>query len=241
MMRQKIVVVQEGRPLPSAATAPADTPLALGGGLSVERLLEAYRGGIFPWELYQGFPVWWSPDPRFVLFPEELRVPKSLERVIRSGRFEVTFNREFRAVMEGCRDAERPGQDGTWIAPEMIEAYCRLHEAGHALSVEVWRAGALVGGLYGVRIGRVFAGESMFALEADASKAGFATLVRKLRDEGCLLVDCQVYTEHLARFGAHEIPRREFLRLLGGAVAGASASGAEFDVRAGCQSQEGAL
>ena len=136
----------------------------------------------------------------------------------RHGRFEVTFNRDFRAVMEGCRDAARPGQEGTWIAPEMLEAYGRLYLDGHAVSVEVWREGALVGGLYGVRIGRMFAGESMFARVSDASKAGFVTLVRKLVAEGCTLIDCQVYTDHLARFGAREIPRREFLRLLAGAV-----------------------
>jgi leucyl/phenylalanyl-tRNA--protein transferase len=153
-----------------------------------------------------------------VLFPEELRTPRSLERVIRAGRFNVTFNRDFRAVMEGCRDTARPGQDGTWIAPEMIESYGQLHADGHALSVEVWRDGTLVGGLYGVRLGRMFAGESMFAWAADASKVGFVALVTKLRTEGCGLIDCQVYSDHLARFGARAIPRREFLRLLAGVV-----------------------
>lgn len=219
MKLPRIPILREDQSLPPAESAPVDMPLAIGGGLSAERLLEAYRGGIFPWEVYQGYPVWWSPDPRFVLFPEELRVPKSLDRVIRAGKFEVTFNRDFRAVMEGCRDAVRPGQDGTWIAPEMIAAYGQLQAAGHALSVEVWRGGVLAGGLYGVHLGRMFAGESMFAREADASKVGFVTFVHKLRAEGCALIDCQVYTDHLARFGAREISRDEFLPLLAAALA----------------------
>ncbi len=225
MRRRPILFLEDDQPLPAAADAPGDTPVAVGGGLRPERLLEAYSNGIFPWELYRGHPVWWSPDPRFLLFPDQLRVPRSLERVIRAAKFEVSFNRDFRAVMEACRQTPRAGQRGTWIAPEMVEAYTALHAAGQALSVEVWHDGVLAGGLYGVRLGRSFAGESMFARQADASKVGFVTLVRELLAGGCDFIDCQVYTEHLARFGAVEVPRREFLELLAKALRPPAGSG----------------
>ena len=199
---------------PPPDQAEPDGWLAVGGDLRPERLLAAYRAGIFPW-YSEGEPLlWWSPDPRFVLFTGELHVRDSLRRVIRSGRFEVTFNRDIRGVIEGCRTAPRRGAAGTWITPEMQEAYIALHAAGHAHSVEVWRDGRLAGGLYGVIVGRCFCGESMFARERDASKVGFVRLVETLTALGGPLVDCQVPSAHLAAFGARAIPRAQFLALL---------------------------
>ncbi len=190
--------------------------LAVGGDLSVERLWLAYRSGVFPWP-ERGQPLtWWAPDPRFVLFPERLRVSQSMRRVLKSGRFEVTYDRDFRAVMANCAAVRRRGQRGTWITPAMIEGYCRLHEAGHAHSVEVWEGGALVGGLYGVRVGRVFTGESMFARVSNASKVGFIRFVEKAAREGVALIDCEVPTGHLASLGAEEMPRDAFMRILTG-------------------------
>ncbi len=199
---------------PDPAWAEPGGLLAVGGDLRPERLLAAYRNGIFPW-YSEGEPLlWWSPDPRFVLFTAEFRAHHSLRRVVRSGRFEVTFNRDFRGVVVGCRTAPRRGQAGTWITPEMLDAYTALHAAGHVQSVEVWRDGRLAGGLYGVVVGRCFCGESMFARERDASKVGLVRLVQTLRKLGSPLVDCQVPTGHLATFGAREIPRVHFLALL---------------------------
>lgn len=199
---------------PPPELAEPDGLLAIGGDLSTARLLAAYRSGIFPWYNDETPPLWWSPDPRFVLFTAEFHLRESLRRVVRSDRFQVTFNRNFRAVMEGCRNVPRRRQSGTWISAEMIEAYTALHAAGHAQSVEVWRDGRLAGGLYGVAVGRCFCGESMFAIERDASKVGFTCLVATLRALDCPLVDCQVPTAHLATFGARAIPRAAFLELL---------------------------
>jgi len=183
--------------------------LAVGGDLSPERLLCAYRRGIFPW-FSEGQPIlWWCPDPRVVLFPAELKVPRSLRKRLRNAGFEVTWDRAFRAVIEGCA-APRPEQEGTWITPEMERAYLRLHELGHARSIEVWRDGELAGGLYGVAMGRVFFGESMFTRVRDASKVALAHLCRDEFE----LIDCQVPTDHLFRMGAVSIPRRRFVRLL---------------------------
>lgn len=190
--------------------------LALGGDLGVERLLLAYRSGIFPW-YSEGEPVQWhSPDPRTVLFPDSLRVSRRLRRTLRTGRFTVTFNRNFRAVIEGCGAVKRPGPPGTWLTADMIEAYLRLHEAGHARSVEVWQEGRLAGGLYGVAVGACFCGESMFSLVPDASKAGLVRLVEKMKAEGFTMIDCQVRSSHLESLGAVEIPRSRYLELLGG-------------------------
>jgi len=158
--------------------------------------------------------LWHSPDTRLVLFPEKLSVSRRLRRTIRSGRFKVTCDRDFRAVISGCRTAKREEEPGSWITGDMLEAYCRLHEAGHAHSVEVWQDGRLAGGLYGVASGRCFSGESMFARVSDASKVGFVWLVEKLRDEGFTMIDCQVSTPHLESFGAVEIPRSDFIRML---------------------------
>jgi leucyl/phenylalanyl-tRNA--protein transferase len=183
--------------------------LAAGADLSPVRLLDAYRQGIFPW-YSDGDPVlWWSPDPRMVLFLDELRVARSLRRVIRSGRYQVTMDTAFREVMLGCA-APRPGQDGTWITPEILEAYTTLFELGYAHSIEAWDGDELAGGLYGVAIGRMFFGESMFARRTDASKAAFVHLVLQLRRWGFVMIDCQMSTSHLASLGAREEPRAAF-------------------------------
>lgn len=187
--------------------------LCAGGDLSPGRLVEAYRHGIFPW-FSEGDPIlWWSPDPRMVLFPEELRVSRSLRRTLVRGTFETRVDSAFRAVVEACA-APREAHGGTWIVPEMIEAYTRLHELGFAHSVESWSEGELVGGLYGISLGKVFFGESMFTRAADASKVALVRLAERLRARGCQVIDCQQATAHLASLGAREIPRKAFAQLL---------------------------
>ncbi len=186
--------------------------LAYGGDLSPERLALAYSYGIFPW-YNEGEPIlWWSPELRFVLFPDELKVSKSMRKVLRDGQFTTTVNKDFVQVIRSCKDTYRPNQDGTWITDEMEEAYIILHEKGMAQSVEVWQEGELVGGLYGVVVGDVFCGESMFSKVSNASKVGFINLVQK---GGFKLFDCQIHTEHLESLGAKHIPRTDFLRFLG--------------------------
>lgn len=199
---------------PPPHLAEPDGLLALGGDLSMERLLEAYSQGIFPWYSRKEPILWWSPDPRFVLWPAELKVSKSMRKVLRDGQFDLSLDRDFRAVIHACQEIPRPGQRGTWITEEMLEAYCQLHELGYAHSVEVWQAGTLVGGLYGISLGRSFFGESMFARVSNASKAGFIHLVRTLDAAGFDLIDCQVHTEHLESLGATLIPRKTFLTAL---------------------------
>ena len=185
--------------------------LAVGGDLSPERLLVAYASGIFPW-YSEGQPILWhSPDPRAVLVPQELHVPRSLEKVMRRGRFEVRFDTGFATVIRSCARVPRREEAGTWITPEMSSAYIRLHELGFAHSVEAWEAGELVGGLYGVSLGSAFFGESMFALRPDASKVALVALVRRLVEWDFDLLDCQMETAHLARFGAVLWPRPRFL------------------------------
>jgi leucyl/phenylalanyl-tRNA--protein transferase len=192
--------------------------LAAGGGLAVSRLLEAYSRGCFPW-FNEGEPVlWWSPDPRMILVPGELHVSRSLLKRIRHGGFTVRADTAFRQVMTGCA-APRPGQSGTWITDEMIAAYGALHDAGAAHSIETWMDGDLVGGLYGVAIGRAFFGESMFARVTDASKLAFVHLVAQLQEWEFGVVDCQMNTSHLAAFGAREIPRTSFLALIRAQIA----------------------
>ena len=187
--------------------------LCAGGDLSPGRLVEAYSHGIFPW-FSEGDPIlWWSPDPRMVLFPDELKVSRSLRRTLARGPFETRFDTAFRAVVEACA-APRDGHGGTWIVPEMIEAYTRLHELGFAHSVESWSGGALAGGLYGIALGKVFFGESMFTRAPDASKVALVRLVERLRGADYRLIDCQQATAHLASLGAREIPRRTFAQLL---------------------------
>ncbi len=186
--------------------------LAWGGDLSPERLQLAYSYGIFPWYDVDSPILWWSPPLRFVLFPDELKVSKSMRKVLRSGQFRITQNTNFSAVIQGCKEMYRPGQDGTWITDEMQAAYITLNEKGIAQSVEVWQEGQLVGGLYGVVVGEVFCGESMFAKVSNASKAGFITLVQSGQFK---LFDCQVHTDHLESLGAKHIPRADFLQFLG--------------------------
>jgi leucyl/phenylalanyl-tRNA--protein transferase len=202
-------------PFPDVALAEREPNglLAVGGDLSIRRLLNAYRRGIFPW-FSPGDPIlWWSPDPRTVLDPRRVRVSRSLRKTLRKGRFQVTLDRRFDAVISACAEP-RVGSDGTWLVPEMIAAYQRLHRHGYAHSVEVWLDGELAGGLYGVSLGRVFFGESMFSKVSDASKVGLVHLCEVLSSRGFGLIDCQVLTGHLIRMGAEEIPRAEFVRLL---------------------------
>ncbi|WP_242395752.1 leucyl/phenylalanyl-tRNA--protein transferase [Anaeromyxobacter oryzisoli] len=199
---------------PDPSDAEPDGLLAVGGDLSPERLLTAYAEGIFPW-FSEGSPIlWWSPDPRLVLDPPTLHVPRSLARTIRHARYRVTADTAFAEVIRRCADRTRPGQDGTWITPDMIAAYERLHRLGFAHSFEAWDAEGLAGGLYGVSLGAAFFGESMFADRPDASKVAFVTSVEFLHRSGIGLVDCQVRTDHLVRFGAQEIPRAGFLARL---------------------------
>jgi len=183
--------------------------LAAGGDLSPDRLIDAYRHGIFPW-YNGGQPIlWWSPNPRMVLFVDEFKLPRSLRKVVRQRRFEIRVDTAFRRVMMGCSEP-RAGQSGTWITPQVVEAYTALHKLGYAHSIEAWRDGKLVGGLYGVAIGRMFYGESMFARESDASKVALVKLVAMLKRLDMPLIDCQQETEHLARFGGRPISRRVF-------------------------------
>ena len=195
-----------------------DGLLAVGGDLSPERLLLAYSLGIFPW-YDEGQPLLWhSPDPRLVLSADELHVSRSLERTLRRGTFRITFDAAFGRVVDACAAAPRPGQHGTWITAAMRRAYKQLHRLGYAHSAEAWQGSRLAGGLYGVSLGGAFFGESMFARVPDASKAAFVTLVRRLQMWGIALIDCQVATEHLERFGARAWPRERFLAALGKAL-----------------------
>ena len=200
-------------PPPEYALREPDGLLAGGGSLSPKRLIDAYRCGIFPW-YSAGQPIlWWSPDPRAVLLPTHLKVSRSLRKRIRQARYTITYDQAFPAVVAACA-APRRGADGTWITQQMQRAYLHLHELGVAHSAEAWLNGVLVGGLYGVALGRVFFGESMFSRATDASKVAFVQLVQHLADHGYMLIDCQVHSEHLASLGAEDIPRREFIDLL---------------------------
>jgi leucyl/phenylalanyl-tRNA--protein transferase len=198
---------------PPPELAEKDGLLAVGGDLSRDRLLLAYSMGIFPWYSEDSPILWWAPDPRLVLFPEEFRLSRSLRQTIRKGTYRVTFDTAFPDVIRSCAGVRRR-EEGTWITDEMVEAYCGLHEAGIAHSVESWSDGELAGGLYGVALGRVFFGESMFTLKKDASKVAFERLVRRLIDRDFLLIDCQMTTRHLLSLGAREIPRSVFTRML---------------------------
>jgi len=207
--------LDSGDPFPEVERALAEPNglLAAGADLSLPRLLDAYRNGIFPWFGHDQPILWWSPDPRMVLFPAELKVSRSLARTLRNARFEVRADTAFDAVIEGCRQPRR-GESGTWITEEMAEAYGTLHRAGFAHSVETWLDDKLVGGLYGVALGRAFFGESMFARVSDASKVALVALTRQLQHWGFGVIDCQMNTAHLASLGAREIPRAEFTRRL---------------------------
>lgn len=211
-----ITFLQENTPLPSPDKALADGLLAVGGSLNTSRLTEAYSKGIFPW-YSSGEPImWWSPDPRMVLFPEEFKLSKSLSKTIKKEVFQLSFNTSFKQVIAACASVKRKGQLDTWITLEMEEAYCELHREGLAKSVEVWQKNKLVGGLYGVDLKEqgVFCGESMFSVVSDASKVAFYFLVNTLKTRGYKLIDCQMHTAHLASLGAREVPRKEFLNYL---------------------------
>jgi leucyl/phenylalanyl-tRNA--protein transferase len=199
---------------PPAAEA-RNSIVAVGGNLSPGMLLSAYEQGIFPWYNPEDPILWQSPDPRCVLFPEKLRVSSSMRKILRQGKFTVTIDRDFPAVIQACASVERPGQDGTWISGDIITAYTELHRLGWAHSAESWLDGDLVGGCYGIRMGRAFFGESMFARRPNASKAAFLTLARTLFEDGIAFIDCQVPTDHLSSLGGEEMSRKDFLRLLG--------------------------
>jgi leucyl/phenylalanyl-tRNA---protein transferase len=197
---------------PPVSEADAEGLLAVGGDLHPERLLHAYRSGIFPWFDETTVPLWWCPDPRFVLFPHKLRVSKSMKQVLRRGEFTVTHNTAFAEVIAACATVKRPGQGGTWITREMMAAYTELHRRGFAHSYEAWKDGKLAGGFYGIQLGNFFFGESMFSRVSNASKAVFITFVKQFEAEGGEMIDCQLETEHLASLGAEMISREEFLR-----------------------------
>lgn len=199
---------------PPVTEANHDGLLAIGGDLQQERLLLAYKQGIFPWFNEDELPMWWCPDPRFVLFPQELRVSNSMKQVLKKELFQFRFNTSFRAVITACQQQKRLGQDGTWISDAIIEAYEKLYMAGIAVSAEAWQEKKIVGGLYGIRLGKVFFGESMFSQVANASKFAFIQLVERLKVEEVQLIDCQVYTEHLQSLGAKFITREQFLKIL---------------------------
>ncbi|MFD0963689.1 leucyl/phenylalanyl-tRNA--protein transferase [Pseudofulvibacter geojedonensis] len=201
---------------PNPVQASPEGLLAIGGDLSIERLLLAYNSGIFPWYSEEEPILWWSPDPRMVLFPEELKVSKSMKQLLKKEVFQVTYNTCFERVIENCAKIYRPDQEDTWITLEMIEAYKGLHRLGIAVSVEVWKEDELVGGLYGIDLKdkKIFCGESMFSKVSNASKYGFICLVEKLKQQDYRLIDCQVHTDHLESLGAKEIDREVFLSYL---------------------------
>ncbi len=200
--------------LPDPRNADEEGIVAIGGNLSTALLLDAYRKGIFPWYSEEEPPVWWCPDPRFVLFPEKLKVSRSMKTLIRAGKMEFRTNTSFAQVIAACRSMHRPGQDGTWITDAIETEYTRLHRLGYAHCAETWQDGELVGGLYGIKLGNVFFGESMFSKVSNASKFAFTHWVQHLKSLGVVLIDCQVYTEHLESMGAEMIDREAFLQIL---------------------------
>lgn len=206
---------------PPVDHANADGLLAVGGDLSPERLLLAYKNGIFPWFNNDDLILWWSPDPRMVLFPDKVKVSKSMRKIMQGEVFRLTKNKAFEEVLKHCAEQERKGQQGTWITKNMQKAYMELYEKGFAKSYEVWQDSDLVGGLYGVDLGSIFCGESMFSKVSNASKYAFIRLAQELAKNEYACIDCQVHTEHLQSLGAEEIPRREFMKLLKRNVQGA--------------------
>lgn len=198
---------------PGPENSPGDRPIAMGGGLSVERLLRAYNNGIFPWYSGDKPILWWSPDPRFVLFPDEIKVSRSMKKYFNRDIFKLTFDKSFARVIRACQASPRKDK-GTWIVEDMVDAYCRLHEAGYAHSVEVWQGDELVGGMYGVSLGRSFFGESMFTKTRNGSKFALIQLARILEKNEFDIIDCQVYTDHLHSMGAKMISRLDFLDII---------------------------
>jgi leucyl/phenylalanyl-tRNA--protein transferase len=199
---------------PSALTANSDGVVAIGGDLDPKRILKAYKQGIFPWFENDDYLVWWSPDPRMVLFPKKLKISKSTKKILKDDYFKITFNQSFDEVVDCCAKVKRFGQNGTWITEGLKKAYNLLHKEGHAFSVEVWKDFELVGGLYGIDLGDIFCGESMFSKENNASKIGFIHLIKELSKNGYKLIDCQVPSAHLKSLGAEEISREQFLNYL---------------------------
>jgi len=199
---------------PPVSEASPEGILAVGGDLSAERLLLAYKNGIFPWFDDDEPILWWSPPERMVVNPREYKVAKSLRNIINRNIFKVTFDTAFEEVITNCQSIKRRGQKGTWITNSMLEAYLQLHQLGVAKSVEVWQDNQLVGGLYGIDLGKVFCGESMFSLVSNASKVGFVTLIQKMKDENYHLLDCQVHNNHLEKLGAFEISRENYIKIL---------------------------
>lgn len=197
---------------PHPSLSEEDGLLAIDGDLSAERLMLAYCNGIFPW-FSEGEPIlWWSPDPRFILYPKDIKISHSMKKLLKKNVYRISFDTCFKEVISNCANVRK--ESGTWITDSMIEAYCKLHELGYAHSVEAWYEEKLVGGLYGISIGKCFFGESMFSTRSNASKAAFITLCRKLEEQGYIMIDCQVYTEHLESLGAISISREKFLQLL---------------------------
>lgn len=208
-----LFVLEKELSFPAVHLAEPDGLLAVGGDLSIDRLLVAYSKGIFPW--YEGKHIlWWCPDPRFVLFPGELKVSKSMKKLIRQNAFKFTTDIAFDQVINNCKSISRKDQAGTWITNDVKKAYTDLYKNGFAHSAEVWKDGELVGGLYGVRLGNIFFGESMFSKQSNASKYAFIKFVEHLKNDGVELIDCQIYTEHLESLGARMIPRNEFIQRL---------------------------
>ena len=199
---------------PPLTMADDDGLLAVGGDLGTQRLLLAYHSGIFPWYNEDEPICWWSPDPRFVLYPNEIKVSSSMKTVLQNGTFRFTINRAFTQVIQNCKTISRTGQDGTWISPDIQKAYTNLHELGYAHSAETWLDGKLVGGIYGIRLGKIFFGESMFSLKPNASKFAFINYVKQLQKENVALIDCQLHTNHLESLGARMIPREIFAEML---------------------------
>jgi leucyl/phenylalanyl-tRNA--protein transferase len=199
---------------PPVSEANSDGILAVGGDLTPERLLLAYKSGIFPWFEGEEPILWWAPNPRMVLFLDELVVSKSMRNILNRNSFKLTFNQNFKEVISNCQRIKRDGQRGTWITNEMIEAYCKLNEMGITKSVEVWQNDVLVGGLYGIDLGTVFCGESMFSIVSNASKVAFIALTNQLRESNYKLLDCQVHNEHLESLGCREIEREDFMQIL---------------------------
>lgn len=213
MTNTKMIFLDKGLKFPDVSKATHEGLLAYGGDLSSERLILAYKSGIFPWFDDDNGPIlWWSPDPRFVLFPEKLKVSKSMKQILRNSNFIITINKDFESVINHCSNIKRNGQRGTWITKELKEAYIKLHQLGIAKSVEVWLESELVGGLYGVDLNNgVFCGESMFSKFSNASKVGFISFIQ---NSNYKLIDCQVYTNHLESLGAEDISREAFLKFL---------------------------
>ncbi len=215
--RHPIRFLGEALAFPPPEASGPEGLLAAGGDLSPERLLLAYRSGIFPWFNDDSLILWWSPDPRMVLFPKQLKVSRSMSKIIERGDFTITKNQRFPEVIRACAHILRKGEPGTWITEQMIAAYTELHRLGYAVSYEAWQGDQLAGGLYGVELGGIFCGESMFSRVSNASKAAFIQMVREQEDRGCRLIDCQMYTPHLASLGAGPVARAEFLAMIRGA------------------------